>query len=194
MFTIVRNGLRGPNGLRTEGVQVSEGDIRQESQGESRREFLKKAGKVAWVVPTLQVVNMSAALAGGDGTNGSVVVTSPPTTGGPECDCDLRETDRRPGAPGTAVIYFKLYVSEDCVEHAKYIHGYVGGQDIGMIPFIDEFGIQSPFELLPTTVRIDVLDDQQRVLASCSTRVEGMEDPQGAGAAAQGKGRLGFVT
>jgi len=50
-------------------------DNSHESSGESRREFLKKAGAVAWVVPTMQIVNMAAASAQ---TNGSVVDTTRP--------------------------------------------------------------------------------------------------------------------
>jgi len=59
-------------------------DKSHESSGESRREFLKKAGAVAWVVPTMQIVNMASASAQ---TNGSVVTTtSPPsTTQPPRC-------------------------------------------------------------------------------------------------------------
>ena len=59
-------------------------DKSHESSGESRREFLKKAGAVAWVVPTMQIVNMASASAQ---TNGSVVTTtSPPsTTRPPRC-------------------------------------------------------------------------------------------------------------
>ena len=52
---------------------------------QDRRGFLKKVGQAAWVVPAMQVVNMSAAAAG---TAGSVVdPTSPPpsTTEAPEC-------------------------------------------------------------------------------------------------------------
>jgi hypothetical protein len=53
-------------------------DKSHESSGESRRDFLKKAGAVAWVVPTMQIVNMAGASAQ---TNGSVVdTTRPPTT------------------------------------------------------------------------------------------------------------------
>lgn len=53
---------------------------RSESEpvGDTRRQFLKRAGAVAWTVPTLQVVNMAAAAAGQ--TAGSVVVTAPSTT------------------------------------------------------------------------------------------------------------------
>ncbi len=40
-----------------------------------RREFLKKAGAVAWMVPTVQIVNMAAA---GAQTTGSMVTTTPP--------------------------------------------------------------------------------------------------------------------
>ena len=56
--------------------------MHEESQGtagESRRDFLKKAGAAAWVVPTLQVVNMASAAAGD--TGGSIVTTTrPPST------------------------------------------------------------------------------------------------------------------
>ena len=50
-------------------------DKSHESSGESRREFLKKAGAVAWIVPTMQIVNMASASAQ---TNGSVVTTTKP--------------------------------------------------------------------------------------------------------------------
>ena len=63
----------------------------QGASGESRREFLKKAGAVAWVVPTMQVVNMASAAAGE--ATGSMVTTTPPpststttTTEAPECE------------------------------------------------------------------------------------------------------------
>jgi hypothetical protein len=45
--------------------------------GESRRDFLKKAGAVAWIVPSIQLVNMASAAAGVDG---SVVTTGPPSS------------------------------------------------------------------------------------------------------------------
>jgi len=45
--------------------------------GQSRRDFLKKAGAVAWVVPTLQVVNMAVA---GAGDVGGSIVTSTSTS------------------------------------------------------------------------------------------------------------------
>lgn len=53
--------------------------------GRSRRDFLKKAGAVAWIVPTIQVVHMASAAAGG--TTGSMVTTTPPpsTTQPPDC-------------------------------------------------------------------------------------------------------------
>ena len=51
---------------------------KNEPVSDTRRQFLKRAGVVAWTVPTLQVVNMAAAAAGQ--TAGSVVVTAPSTT------------------------------------------------------------------------------------------------------------------
>lgn len=61
-------------------------DESRESAGESRREFLKKAGAVAWVVPTMQIVNMAAA---GAQTNGSVVdPTPPPSSTKPPEECE----------------------------------------------------------------------------------------------------------
>ncbi|NND03170.1 MAG: hypothetical protein HKN91_10320 [Acidimicrobiia bacterium] len=48
-----------------------------------RREFLKKAGTAAWVVPAMQIVNMSAAAAG---TSGSVTVPGTPEP--PTCDLE----------------------------------------------------------------------------------------------------------
>lgn len=53
-------------------------------EGNSRRDFLKKAGVAAWTVPAVQVVNMTGALAGE--VNVSVVTTTtPPTTRPPDC-------------------------------------------------------------------------------------------------------------
>ena len=52
-----------------------------------RRDFLKKAGVVAWTIPAMQVVNMGGALAGVDGVNTSVTTTTvPPTTLPPRCE------------------------------------------------------------------------------------------------------------
>lgn len=61
-------------------------------EGNSRRDFLKKAGVAAWTVPAVQVVNMSGALAGV--TNTSVTTTSPPTTA--------------PKPPCTEFVYYRL--------------------------------------------------------------------------------------
>ena len=171
---------------------MSEGDIRQESQGESRREFLKKAGKVAWVVPTLQVVNMSAALAGGDGTGGSVVVTTPPTTESPRCECQLIEKDRQPAGNESAQVNFHLEIDRDCASRAEYLEGFADGDSFGLRDFATDFPIFIPFDAFPVTIRVDVLDGDHRVLASCSTRVEGMGDPQPGLAAAGGK-RVSFT-
>lgn len=57
-------------------------DETHDSAGESRRDFLKKAGAVAWVVPTMQVVNMASAGASGH-VNASPVTTT--TTRPPVC-------------------------------------------------------------------------------------------------------------
>ncbi len=66
-------------------------EAREGARGRDRREFLKKAGAVAWVVPTMQVVNMAAAAAG---VAGSAVPPPPPppsTSQGPGCrTCRLR--------------------------------------------------------------------------------------------------------
>ena len=56
-------------------------DMSHETAGESRRDFLKKTGTVAWVVPAIQVVNMTSAAAGV--AQGSVVTTTP--TRPPRC-------------------------------------------------------------------------------------------------------------
>ncbi|NND02004.1 MAG: hypothetical protein HKN91_04395 [Acidimicrobiia bacterium] len=69
-----------------------------EVAGESRRDFLKKAGKVAWVVPTIQVVNMAAAAAGVEGSmvtstsTSTTTTTTTTTTEPPECteECTIK--------------------------------------------------------------------------------------------------------
>lgn len=53
-------------------------------EGNSRRDFLKKAGVAAWTVPAVQVVNMTGALAGE--VNVSVVTTTTPPTTRPPCE------------------------------------------------------------------------------------------------------------
>lgn len=67
---------------------------RDEGRGTDRREFLKKAGKVAFVVPAIQVLSMVPA---GAQSNGSVVVTTmpsattaPPTTTEAPCEEFIR--------------------------------------------------------------------------------------------------------
>lgn len=52
-------------------------------EGNSRRDFLKKAGVAAWTVPAVQVVNMTGALAGT--ANTSVTTTTRPPTTLPPC-------------------------------------------------------------------------------------------------------------
>jgi len=47
--------------------------VSERPDGADRREFLKRAGKVVWVVPAMQVVNMGAAAAG---VEGSAVTTT----------------------------------------------------------------------------------------------------------------------
>jgi hypothetical protein len=60
------------------------GTEHDDTRDRGRREFLKQAGKAAWTVPAIQVVNMTGALAGT--TNTSVTTTTmPPTTRPPEC-------------------------------------------------------------------------------------------------------------
>ncbi|VAW07909.1 hypothetical protein MNBD_ACTINO02-975 [hydrothermal vent metagenome] len=50
-------------------------DAQVDDEGSGRREFLKKAGKIAFVVPAIQVLSMAPA---GAQSNGSVVTTSMP--------------------------------------------------------------------------------------------------------------------
>jgi len=66
-------------------------DESHESADQGRREFLKKAGAVAWVVPTLQIVNMASASAQ---TNGSMVSTTPPP---PSTTTTTTTTTKPPG-------------------------------------------------------------------------------------------------
>ena len=54
-------------------------------EGNSRRDFLKKAGVAAWTVPAVQVVNMTGALAGS--VNASVTTTTGPPTTPPPPPC-----------------------------------------------------------------------------------------------------------
>lgn len=65
-------------------------DESHETTSDSRREFLKKAGAVAWVVPTLQIVNMASA---GAQTTGSMVTTTPP----PSTTTTTTTTTKPPG-------------------------------------------------------------------------------------------------
>jgi hypothetical protein len=60
-----------------DGVRDVDGQLdgQVDGEGSGRREFLKKAGKIAFVVPAIQVLSMAPA---GAQSNGSVVTTSMP--------------------------------------------------------------------------------------------------------------------
>ena len=72
-------------------------DLATDREGTDRRQFLRKAGVVAWTIPAMQVVNMTGALAGE--VNTSVTTTStPPTTRPPE-PCEDTTTLRLKAKP-----------------------------------------------------------------------------------------------
>ena len=84
-------------------------DNSHESSGESRRAFLKKAGAVAWVVPTMQIVNMASASA--VQIDGSVVDTTKPpgstTTTSSTTTTTTTTTTEPPGCKETRICTIK---------------------------------------------------------------------------------------
>lgn len=164
------------------------------SDVEGRREFLKKAGTVVWVVPTLQVINMSSALAGGGGgTTGSVVVTTvpPSTTQPPECSCSLTEVGRRYHDDGLFEADYEVHVSSECVEHAKYSRVYINGDLIGEGAYEPAFTLVGPTDELPVVMTVKVLDENMETLTSCQITVDAPEEQRRAAAGAAGA-RRGF--
>ena len=90
---------------------------------QDRRDFLKKAGAVAWAVPAMQAVNMAAAAAG---VEGSVVSTTRPpaststttttTTEAPElCDCSIEVVDVEPHF-SAYIFMMQVALDEVCAE------------------------------------------------------------------------------
>ena len=151
----------------TEGKAMSE-----LHEGNSRREFLKKAGTVAWVVPTVQVINMAAASAGVDG---SVVTTTvpPSTTEAPRCYCELKISGPQVDDNGRYVFEVCVHISDGCVGADNVTVSAAGREN--------NYGIQdcymvtvSPNEL-PTEVLVEIHDNQGTVLTTC----RGMLDSRG---------------
>lgn len=106
--------------------------MHEESQGtagESRRDFLKKAGAVAWVVPTLQVVNMASAAAGT--VEASMVTTTPPpststttttTTKPPECT-DYVYYRLKADWDGQSYVWKDGIGANDCIKDGTSLNG-----------------------------------------------------------------------
>lgn len=136
-------------------------------QDTSRRQFLKKAGTVAWVVPTIQVVNMSAAMAGGDGAQGSVVVTTTQGTEPPRCYCELNVSDVQQGDLG---IQFKieLHLSEGCQGRADNVSISLNGAEPDNYPLMPYYRVTVPFEAPSSTATFEVHDNQGTILTTCS--------------------------
>lgn len=86
-----------------------------QADGTGRRDFLKKAGVVAWTVPAVQVVNMAGALAGG--TNTSVTTTTVPSTTRPPCrEVTLRLKAVYSDRDGVGFVWTTERNDGDCVE------------------------------------------------------------------------------
>ena len=158
------------------------------SEVQGRREFLKKAGTVAWVVPTIQVVNMSAAFAGDD-VSGSVVSTTNPSV--PECSCHLDERGREVLEGDLIQVQLTLTVSDSCVQHAAFVGAYVDGEFVGGGEFGPDWYLTAPADAFPLTLLVKVYDAQENVLTACDIYLEGFQE-DGAGGVAKDGGRIRF--
>ena len=90
---------------------------------QSRRDFLKKAGAAAWVVPAIQVVNMASAAAGE--TAGSMVTTTPPpstTTEPPDCQ-ELVYYRFKANWNGQAYVWDGGVGANDCIKDGNARNG-----------------------------------------------------------------------
>ena len=134
-------------------------------QDTSRRDFLKRAGAVAWVVPTMQVVNMTAAMAGADGAQGSVVATSAPPPPA-RCRCELSVLDYWQGDGGW-VFKVRLHLSDGCDGRADNVSISVNSSEPpGGVPIEDYYLVA--VEQVPATVSVEVHDSDGGVLTSCN--------------------------
>ena len=142
-----------------------------------RREFLKKAGAVAWVVPTLQVVNMASAAAGGDGgTTGSVVVTTtrPPTstTQAPMCKCEVEVTDVIFDQDEYILFRVAVYLSDGCGGVADNISLSVFWDDQERNdnqPVQASYIVKLPRGIPQGHLLVEVHNNNGDIIASCST-------------------------
>lgn len=82
-------------------------------EGNSRRDFLKKAGVAAWTVPAVQVVNMTGALAGD--VNTSVTTTSRPPTTPPPPPCEETGFRLKADLEGDGWVWTKGEGAQDCL-------------------------------------------------------------------------------
>ena len=87
-------------------------------EGNSRRDFLKKAGVAAWTVPAVQVVNMTGALAG-DVNTSVTTTTPPPTTRPPECKDVYYRLKAEPSGDGW--VWKTGKGNQDCLTDPKWI-------------------------------------------------------------------------
>lgn len=135
-----------------------------------RRDFLKKAGTVAWAVPAISAVNMTGALAGGDVVTSVTDPTKPPTTRPmPPCTCSLRILGR--DAVGrTVVVRVQVVLNDDCGHDPDAVilfHPQLN-QRI-RIPF--QMGTNFPVQFNGPpfgSVPVAVVDAQDNVLALCT--------------------------
>ena len=98
-------------------------------EGTDRRDFLKKAGVVAWTVPAIQVVNMTGALAGDIATS-VTTTTVPPITRPPECRDVYYRLKAEPGDGGW--VWVKGEGAQDCLTGGDWEDLIPTGLDIGM--------------------------------------------------------------
>ncbi|NND03847.1 MAG: hypothetical protein HKN91_13780 [Acidimicrobiia bacterium] len=135
----------------------------------SRREFLKKAGTAAWVLPTMQVVNMAAARAGA--VEGSMVTTMPPTTmpptttEGPRCYCEVSVESWQPVEDGY-VFQVCVHISDGCTTADNVTLSISDGSEINT-GIQDCYFVEVHDNNLGATLSVEIHDDAGTVLTSC---------------------------
>ena len=145
-----------------------------------RRDFLKKAGTVAWAVPAMQAVNMASAAAG---VEGSVVSTTRPpastttttTTEAPEpCECAIAVVDIEPTGFGS---YVFLMAPRFSCDYTILRAAVVAHPNSGEKAYLPEgpggtWRISVHEDNLPADITMEFYTTDDVLVASCGARLE----------------------
>ena len=133
-----------------------------------RRDFIKRAGVVAWTVPAIQVANMTGALAGTTNTSVTTSTTPPVTRPGDCVDVEYRlKADWQDGG----WVWVEGEGANDCL---------VGGDWTDMIPTESAVTITGDPEMATVTHDLDHCEITQALHKEANDCVEGEIGEDGA--------------